>query len=166
MKTTKRGHQPVGRVGVSSFELGLNVGRQVSNPAFAPRKTGWQNTCLEIGLCTVFGGVIIACAVCLITFVWAMRGTSDSQAATWKPSVSQSVWDGSVSEVKQCIATRANDPSSLSYQNWNVVEAYGEKTKVDVDYRAKNGFGALVLSHATVYFDTNGKITYTDLGQD
>jgi len=53
--------------------------------------------------------------------------------------------DGSVEQVKRYIEREANDPASVAFVEWSPLEKIPTGYRVRVKYRAKNGFGALML---------------------
>jgi hypothetical protein len=76
--------------------------------------------------------------------------------------VSQSSWDGSVSQVKDWLKAHANDPSSLEFEKWNLSKYDNGNYDVFVTYRAKNGFGALMLYQGRFVLSPSGSILSAD----
>jgi len=88
-------------------------------------------------------------AVLMLAGFFANRSTSQ---------VSPSWWDGSVSPVKHWLKANANDPSSLQYVHWNSSKLGNGDVDVVVQYRAKNGFGALTLHRGDFILSPDGTI--------
>jgi len=108
----------------------------------------------------LFGGV--ACAISLIMlgilFITKPPNSEESDNASPVGQVSQSSWDGSVSQVKDWLKANANDPSSLQYAGWNLSKLGNGDFDVVVQYRAKNGFGALTLHRGDFILSPDGTI--------
>lgn len=66
---------------------------------------------------------------------------------------------GKVYAVMKYIEDNANDPSSIEYVNWGKPEVYKTDKyamwQVNVSYRGKNAFGALVLNSSTFFIKNN-----------
>jgi len=76
--------------------------------------------------------------------------------------VTQSSWDGSVPQVKDWLKAHANDPSSLEFKSWNLSKYDNGNNDVFVTYRAKNGFGALMLYQGKFVLSPSGIILSAD----
>jgi hypothetical protein len=61
------------------------------------------------------------------------------------PKPQYSSYDGSFEEVKKYLRSVLNDPGSVDYDFWSKVVMAESGWDIRVRYRAKNGFGALVL---------------------
>lgn len=68
-----------------------------------------------------------------------------------------SSWDGSHINLKNSLIQSLNDPGSFEHVETTYSDM-GEIIKVKMIYRAKNGFGALILSEILVETDINGNI--------
>ena len=92
---------------------------------------------------------------------------SNKRASTSVEVVTNSPWDGSVSQVKSWLNANLKDPSSLEFIEWSPVS----KTKdggfmVRVKYRAKNSFGGHSVESRMFFLDTSGTVTNSiDLGR-
>ena len=110
----------------------------------------------------IVGGLCLA--VCIVGvfmgIMWVIMGIYDFSNKQHSPTgqVSQSSWDGSVSQVKDWMETHANDPSSLQYAGWNSSKLGNGDVEVVVQYRAKNGFGALTLHQGDFVLRPDGTI--------
>ena len=85
--------------------------------------------------------------------------SSRSQNQSGNVKVVNSTWDGSVSQVKKYIKDNLNDPDSYKSVKWSVVYDDPNGYKVAHEYRAKNGFGAVISKQQIFYLDFNGKVT-------
>ena len=111
----------------------------------------------------IIGGLCLAACIVGIVFgiFWVINGVFDLKNTKQHPSdsqVSQSSWDGSVSQVKDWMKAHANDPSSLQYSGWNLSKLGDGDFDVVVQYRAKNGFGALTLHRGDFILSPDGTI--------
>ncbi len=79
--------------------------------------------------------------------------------ANKETSVTNSGWDGSVSQVKSWLKSNVKDPSSLDFIEWSEVERISSGYRVRVKYRAKNSFGALVIENKIFYMNSDGSVT-------
>ena len=121
----------------------------------------WKINLLTSFVLSVFcvgGAVLIFVAIFGLEKSTGVLTVKPATPAAPHAAVVQSSWDDSVPQVKEYLKTHANDPSSLSYIKWQLNRYSTERWKVDVDYRAKNGFGALVLCHGIFYLDNNGNV--------
>jgi hypothetical protein len=117
-----------------------------------------------IGVLAILSGTISLIMIGVV-FVTKSRN-NDSTANTSPPGqVSQSILDGSVSQVKDWLKANANDPSSLQYVDWKLSKMGNGNFDVVVQYRAKNGFGALMLCRGDFVLNPDGTIlrAYPDL---
>ncbi len=75
--------------------------------------------------------------------------------------VTNSEFDGSVSQVKDYLKSNLNDPDSYESIEWSPVskiKTLNHKFIVRHKYRAKNGFGGLVITNQTFYLDSIGNV--------
>ncbi len=74
--------------------------------------------------------------------------------------VSNSAWDGSVSQVKEYLRKNLNDAKSVEYVEWSPVFKFedGSGFAVRCKYRAKNSFGAYVLEEKLFKLDSAGRV--------
>ena len=90
-------------------------------------------------------------------------GTNDSSTLD-KPReereiVSNSSWDGSVSQVKDYLKVTLKDPKSLEFIEWSkVIKNDDGDFNVRVKFRAKNSFGGYVLETWWFYLSPSGAI--------
>jgi len=78
------------------------------------------------------------------------------------PKPKSSSWDGSVEEVRSYLQETLNDAKSVEYVEWSEAKAYTASDgkacfAVRAKFRAKNGFGALVLCNK-LFLIRNGKV--------
>ena len=120
-----------------------------------------------IGFGLLIGAIVggLCLAACIVGIVYgimlAIIGIFDLDNPKQHPpasQVSQSSWDGSVSQVKDWMKAHANDPSSLQYAGWNLSKLGNGDFDVVVQYRAKNGFGALTLHRGDFILSPDGTI--------
>jgi hypothetical protein len=81
------------------------------------------------------------------------KGTSENT------KVVNSAWDGSVSQVEKYIKDNLNDPDSYKSVKWSVIYNEPDGYKVAHEYRAKNGFGAVITKRQIFYLNFNGEVT-------
>jgi hypothetical protein len=80
-----------------------------------------------------------------------------------KEVVYNSSWDGSVRQVKDWMNANFNDPKSTEFVEWSKVFKSPQGIYyVRCKYRAKNGFGALVLEEKLFYFDEKGNYIFQE----
>jgi hypothetical protein len=72
------------------------------------------------------------------------------------PMPAQSAWDGEVLAVKYYLAENLNDPDSYQHDKCTPVRADGAFWVTECSYRAKNGFGALILQRQRFYIQKGG----------
>ena len=111
----------------------------------------------------IIGGLCLAACIVgvFLGIFWVIIGIFDLKNTKQHPptsQVSQSSWDGSVSQVKDWMKAHANDPSSLQYAGWNSSKLGNGDFDVVVQYRAKNGFGALTLHRGDFVLSPDGTI--------
>lgn len=81
------------------------------------------------------------------------------QAEKNKPAVvANSGWDGSVQQVKRFLDKTLRDPASFEAIEWGSVRRTCDGYFVLVKYRARNGFGGMVISTKAFTLDTNGLV--------
>jgi len=124
-------------------------------------KDSFKSFSLLVG--AIVGGLCLA--ACIVGIVYgimlAIIGIFNLDNPKQHPpasQVSQSSWDGSVSQVKVWLKAHANDPSSLQYTGWNLSKLGDGDFDVIVQYRAKNGFGALTLHRGDFVLSPDGTI--------
>lgn len=118
-------------------------------------------------------GVIIT-ALFFIGLVSVLSYTCNSCSSSTvnehiNPNITNSEYDGSVPCVEDYIKEHLNDPSSYESVEWTKVVKLdtsfarlysGAQYATVAKYRAKNGFGALVLQKTMFYFTDYGKVVY------
>ena len=72
--------------------------------------------------------------------------------------VKNSDWDGSVSQIESFLEKNLNDPDSYESIEWSEVIKNDKGYVVRHKYRAKNGFGALIIQNQIFYLDFDGNI--------
>ena len=81
------------------------------------------------------------------------------QAEKNKPAVVvNSGWDGSVQQVKQYLDKTLKDPASFEAIEWGKVTHTCDGYFTWVKYRARNGFGGMVISSQAFTLDKNGAV--------
>ena len=129
-------------------------------------------------LAVIFSAGVLMIPVALILYIlWGAGVIWQIEPATGAPPteadglVKQSSWDGSVSQVKDWLKAHANDPGSLQFVDWKLSERRNKPDLnnnfhidnhpvfyVIVQYRAKNGFGALMLHRGDFVLSPDGTI--------
>lgn len=72
--------------------------------------------------------------------------------------VTNSAWDGSVSEVKKYLNTILKDPSSFEAIKWGNVVRTCDGYTVFLTYRARNGFGGMTITTQVFFMDKMGNV--------
>ena len=106
--------------------------------------------------CLVILAAFGVMAYCHFTGNW---GFALKPAGIPAPPVANSWINKEVTQVKEWIKANANDPSSVEFVEWGEVSPEGAGFKVRCKFRAKNGFGALVLGQKEFHMDASGKVT-------
>ena len=75
-----------------------------------------------------------------------------------RSKVENSSWDGSVKQCKKYLVSRLNDADSYESVEWYKVTETGNGYLVKHTYRARNGFGAKVLSTVLFKMDKDGDV--------
>lgn len=75
----------------------------------------------------------------------------------WAPVVN-STWDGSVEPVKNWIKKNLNDADSFEAVEWSAVVKVDDGYLVRCKFRAKNAYGAYILSNAVFKLDRQGSV--------
>lgn len=73
--------------------------------------------------------------------------------------VTNSAWDGSVSQVVDWIKKNANDADSFEAIEWSPVQKTESGYLVRCKFKAKNAYGAYVTSNAIFELDNRGNVT-------
>ena len=117
----------------------------------------------------------IASFLLLSLFMFFAIGTGDEEGSDGSDSgeiVKNSSWDSSVSQVEAYLDHNLNDPGSVEYELWSAVEKCeddkGRCAGQDIGtfyvrcrYRAKNGFGAMIIQDQVFYMDKDdGHVLY------
>lgn len=107
---------------------------------------------------SAIGGIIVL--LLLVGFIYITQ--SDNSSTTSTPPaeiVSNSAWDGSVSQVKSWLKKNLKDPGSLEFIEWfKVVKNSDGGFMVKVKYRAKNSFGGYVVETKLFALDSSGNV--------
>lgn len=74
-------------------------------------------------------------------------------------------WDGSHPQVVKAVKSALNDPGSFDHQETKVISSKNGEHQFQMIYRAKNGFGALVLSKITGSY-SNSDCAVTEITQE
>ena len=72
--------------------------------------------------------------------------------------VSNSVWDGSVWQVKSWLRNNLKDPKSYEGIEWSPVQSTEDGYMVRHKYRAKNSYGGYVIKNQIFYLDKQGNV--------
>ncbi len=79
------------------------------------------------------------------------------------PVVSNSAWDGSVWQVERFLERNLKDPDSFEAIEWSPVLDTGDGFTVRCQYRARNGFGGMVVENKLFRLSLNGDVvSHTD----
>lgn len=79
-----------------------------------------------------------------------------------KSIVTNSKWDGSVSQVAKYLKTNLNDPHSYESIQWSKVIDTNNEYIVAHQYRAKNRFGAFIVVKQIFHISKKGEIIKID----
>jgi RNA polymerase subunit RPABC4/transcription elongation factor Spt4 len=95
----------------------------------------------------------------LIIIVIIIVGSSSKTNSTPQEAVYSSSYDGSVRQVELWLKQHLNDPDSFKAIEWSpVAKAKDGNFVVRVKYRAKNSFGAYVISQKLFVLNGNGTV--------
>lgn len=72
--------------------------------------------------------------------------------------VKNSIWDGSVSQIKIYLKSNLKDPDSYESIEWSNVTETPEGYMVRHKYRAKNSFGGYIIENKLFYMDKKGNV--------
>jgi hypothetical protein len=70
-----------------------------------------------------------------------------------------SVWNGSHIKLKKLLKEKLDDPDSFDHAKTTYWD-YGDRVRVEMEYRTKNKFGALVKSEALGWFNNEGTVIH------
>ncbi len=113
------------------------------------------NTKMFIGIAAVCGLFLLF--IIVMAAVDKISGTNSS--TKHESTVQNSEWDGSVSQCKAYLKDHLNDWDSYESIEWSpVVKADDGGFLVRNKFRAKNGFGAMVIKTAVFKMDKSGKV--------
>lgn len=115
---------------------------------------GQLPTLIKLSLFVILGVIV------LVTSFVLMPGGSESDS-NYTPIVENSALDGSVKQVNDYLKANLNDWDSYEGVEWSPVTVmdsipltYGVRHK----YRAKNGFGAMILQEQVFKMDSAGRV--------
>jgi hypothetical protein len=88
------------------------------------------------------------------------------KAAVRGPKPTNSAWDGSVPEVERYLKTVLNDPGSYEHIRSTQAVGEGDYWVVASSFRAKNGFGALIINTKKFYIQRGQVVKTADVSSD
>ena len=151
------GRDLIGKI-VSCAECGaqFEIGPPIPQPPPVPRKK-------RLPLTQTHPGAVAFLAMTAVIFTLMLFGNSDKdrspdRVAPPGPVVSNSSWDGSVSQVKSYVRKIVSDPDP-EFVEWSpVVNRPDGGFMVRTRIRGRNAFGGYVLSDVWVWLDSSGKV--------
>jgi hypothetical protein len=134
---------------------------------FTKLEPGWEYR--PIWVSKVCGLVLTSLPVIVVLANIFAPNTPPDLRPTAPPSVAvqsaaevvNSSWDGSVKQVKRWLEENANDPRSIEYISWGSVHKEPGGYWVQCKFRAKNGFGALIIQGMEFHLDNAGNVVKT-----
>jgi hypothetical protein len=142
-------------------------GRKIESTGFltiCPHCHSIQKTLgIKIAGCMVLLAIIFAYQAGIGGYLSDYLSSRGSESRTPAPreAVAKSAWDGSVRQVETYLKRNLKDPGSFDAIEWSAVEKIDlptHKYQVRCKYRAKNSFGAYVISNQIFYLDKDGNV--------
>lgn len=106
-------------------------------------------------------GIITCCFIVVGIVTCDDSSNENNKVKTSKEIVYNSKWDGSVKQVEDYLNNTLNDPDSYESVEWSPVvkeSSAGQRFVVRHKYRAKNGFGGVILKDQLFTLDSLGVI--------
>ena len=102
---------------------------------------------------------------CMNNPVWEEVEKDDHGASSYSPTtiipsaeVKNNKWNGGVKQVEDYLASTLRDPDSYESIEWSEVKKKGDGYYVRHKYRAKNGFGGMVVTNQLFHLDFSGNV--------
>lgn len=102
--------------------------------------------------------LIVVAIIIILSFNWLTSRCSSEE--THSEIVYNAGSDGNVKQVEKYLKDNLNDPNSYQPIEWSKVVKNGSMFKVRHKYRAKNGFGALMIYNQVFTVDSIGNVIF------